>query len=927
MQNVLEYALLGLSAGGAYALVALGLVAVWRGTGVVNFAQGGIGMMSTYAFWKLYAHAGLPLWLAIGIGLATGTAISIAFYAFVGRRLVGASTTTKTLVTLGLLLMLEAIVRIAWTNQQERVPSFLVDGGTTLFGARVQYLSLVLLAVAAVLTLGLTVLFEHTRFGHVTTALQDSPLGAQALGFSPHPWGAAAWGISGLLAALAGILLSPVTALSPSALSSLVIPSLGAALIAGFRRFWLAFAVAVAAGVAQSLAIGFNVDAGLGNSIPYIVTLIALVVSGRNLPGRGTVDAPRLFHAGSGQVRPVGLIAGLALAVALVYALPDYWSDTLAVTAIFALVGLSLVVATGYAGQVTILPLGLTGASVLFAGWLSQHGAPLVVTLAGTAFAAGVVGLAVGLPGARLRGVGLTIATLALAAILETWVFNDERFLNGVQGWTMSGVTLFGVSFENAVSPQRFALLAWSILTLAGLAVASVRRSRAGRRILAMRSNERAAAACGVDVPQAKVAAFVLSTALMGLAGALLAAQSGTVGGQRFGEGFAWADTLGIISMTVLSGAGYIVGGVLTGIFAPGGVLAQVLSFSGSINDWVALALSLNLVFVLVSEPDGVVAQIMRGVARLPERLRHRAQRLVAWPRRGRMASPAFDASRIRQALSPDARQPHGKTLEIDGLRVSYGSTVVVDDVSFAVAPGEVLGILGANGAGKSSLVDAITGFVPVRAGDVRVNGADVSALAPQKRVAHGLTRTFQDHLLFDDLTVRENLATAAEPKDRLAWFTAPLGYASRRARRRADDAIEAAAAVAGVAQHLDVRAETLSLGWQARVTLARALAARPRVLCLDEPAAALSPEARQHVAGVIRRAARELGIAIVLVEHNIDVVLATCDDAIVMESGRVIARGTPAEVLQRPEVRRTYLGDPLEADAEPHHHQPRALA
>ncbi|CAG9200030.1 ABC transporter domain-containing protein [Paraburkholderia tropica] len=909
---LIDYALLGLSTGGAYALVALGLVAVYHGTGVVNFAQGGIGMASAYAFWKLHAHAGVPLWPAIGLGIAAGVTVSIAFYAFVGRRLVGASTTTKTLVTLGLLLMLEAAVRIVWTNQQERVDSFLVSGGTTLFGAHVQYLALVLLGAAVALTVLLTLLFERTRFGHATTALQDSPLGAQALGYSPHPWGAAAWGISGLLAALAGILLSPITALSPNSLSSLVIPALGAALIAGFRRFGVALAVAVAAGVAESLAIGLSIEPGLGKSIPYLVTLVALVVSGRNLPGRGTFDTPRLFRVGSGRVSPFGLALGAATLAALVYTLPDYWSDTLALTAIFALIGLAVVVSTGYAGQVSLLPLGLAGASVLFAGWLGQHGAPFGATLAGTALAAGAAGFAIGLPSARLRGIGLTIATLAIAAILETWVFTSDRFVNGVQGWRIGDISLFGLSFDNALDPRRFALLAWGVTALAALAVAALRRSRAGRRILAMRSNERAAAACGVAVPHAKIAAFVLSAALAGLAGALLAAQSGTVGGQRFGEGYAWADSLAVLSMAVLSGAGYLFGGVLAGVFAPGGALAQLLSFGGTINDWVALVLALNLVFVLISEPDGVVAQILRGVAHLPDAWRKPIRALVQWPR-VQHAQPTLDAHALRDSLSraPTDADTHTAALEVEDLRVAYGDTVVVDGVSLRIAPGEVLGVLGANGAGKSSLVDALTGFVPARAGRVRMQGVDVTARAPQQRVAHGLTRTFQDHLLFDDLSVRENLETAAEPKDAWAWFAAPFGLAPRRSLQT----VHAAAQVAGVVHHLDAAADTLSLGWQARVTLARALAARPRVLCLDEPAAALSPEARQHAIGVIRRAARELGVAILLVEHNIDVVLATCDAAIVMDAGRVIARGTPAEVLRLPAVRRAYLGDPLDAD------------
>ncbi|MCB8878021.1 ABC transporter permease subunit [Acidisoma silvae] len=912
MQQVLEYTLLGLSSGGAYALVALGLVAVYRGTGVVNFAQAAIGMASTYAFWKLHDHAGVGLWPAIALGLVTGLALSIAFYAFVGRRLVGASVTTKTLVTLGFLLMLQAIVRIIWTNQQEFVPSFLVPGGTVLFGTHVQYLSLLLVAVATILTAALTFLFERTKFGHVTTALQDSPMGAQALGFSPHPWGAAAWGISGVLAALAGILLLPITALSPGGLDSLVIPALGAALIAGFRRFWVALLIGLAAGIAQSVGIGLSVESGLAKSIPFIVTILALILSGRNLPGRGTIDAPRLFRVGSGRVSLAGLVLGVALVAIAIYSLPDFWSDTLALTAIFAVVGLSVVVTAGYAGQVSLLPLGLAGASVLFAAWLSQHGASLLLTLLGSMVLAGAAGLAIGHGAARLRGLGVTIATLALAAIIETWVFTSDFFINGVQGWTISSMTVVGVSFDNALYPRRFALLTWIVAIAAALAVAALRRSRAGRRILATRSNERAAAASGISVRQAKIAALAISAALAGLAGALLALQSGTVGGQRFGEGFAYSDSLAILSMTVLSGAGFIFGGILTGIFAPGGALAQLLSFGGTFNDWLALVLSLNMVFVLISEPDGVVAQILRVANLIPARVLASAAAILHWP--------SVDPCAVIPRQSGDLQAiAHGNgdsdadlaALVVSNLRVQYGDTTVVDDVSFTLEPGMVLGILGANGAGKSSLVDAITGFIPVRQGEVRVRGQNVTALPPHERVARGLTRTFQDHLLFEDLTVRENLETAAEPKDLKAYLLAPFGFA----RRRRQPSVLAAAEVAGVADLLETTVETLSLGWHARVTLARALAAKPAVLCLDEPAAALSPEARRHAIAVIRRAACELGIAVLLIEHNIDVILETCDAAIVMDAGRIIARGRPADVLRNPDVLRAYLGEPLESE------------
>lgn len=917
MNHLAEYALLGLTAGGAYGLIALGLIAVHRGTGVINFAQGAVGMVSTYAFWKLFAHAAVPLPAAIAAGIGTGVLVSVLFYALVGRRLVGATTTTRILVTLGLLMSLQAGVRIIWTNTPERVTPFLLPGGTTMLGARVQYLGLGMVLVVAVLTMLLTLLFERTRFGRITTALQDSPMGAQSLGYSPHPWGAAAWAIGGALAAIAGILLAPITELGPTALSSLIVPALGAALIAGFRRFWVAAAVGLAAGIAESLAIGLDVEPGLGKSIPAIVTLIALVVSGRSLPGRGTIDARRLFRVGSGHVSPAGIaIAAAVLLLALYGGLADRWADVLAVTGIFALLGLSVVISTGYAGQVNLLPIGLAGGTMLLSAWINQQGASLPITLLLGVGMAATFGAVIALPTVRTRGVGLTIATLAVAAVIESWVFRSDSFLNGVSGWVVANTSVLGLSFDNADYPQRFALLVWALVLAASLAIASWRRSRAGRRVLAARADERAAAACGVSVGGAKIASFALASALAGAAGVLLALQSGTVGGMRFGEGLTYSDSLAIIAMAVLGGAGYIAGGILAGVFAPGGVIDQLLTFSASVNDWLALLLGLNLTFVLISEPDGVVAQVLRVAKRLASRKSEQPRRILGFldlPTRAKQDEDSAWHELGSNDPETTGTAPGEPVLRIEGLGVRYGGFSAIEDVSFALRAGEVLGILGPNGAGKSSLVDAITGFVPA-SGRITVLDADLSRLPPHERARRGLVRTFQDHLLFEDLSVRENLLVAAEPKDRLGYFSSLV-----RSRERDRDPIAAAAArVAGVEDHFEERVEGLSLGWHARVTVARALAARPRVLLLDEPAAALSAEARRHVTALIRKAAHELNIGVLLIEHNLDVVLDACDEALVLDGGRVLARGEPRAVLSRDDVKRAYLGAPLGETAPP---------
>lgn len=907
MIEILNAALRGLPSGGAYALVALGLVAVFRGTGIVNFAQASLGMFATYVFWAMYADIGIPLPLAIVLGLLAGVLVAAAFYLAVGRRLLEAPQASRILVTLGLLLALEAVVRLVWTNDQRLVSPFLVSGNLVIGDTSVSVLGLVLAGVAAAVAIALALLFNRTRFGRITTAFQDSAVGAQTLGYSPATFGLITWTIGGLLAGLAGILFAPISQLSPTALGSLLIPALGAALLAGFRRFWLALVVGLGTGVLESLSFLLELPAGFSKAIPYAVTLVAVVVAGRNLPSRGSREALRLFRVGSGKVRPLVVVLGFGLVLAGIFSMSSRWVDALTVSGIYAIVALGIVVSIGYTGQVILTPLAFAAVSLLVTGIASAWGAPMLAALFLGPLVVMLIGLLIGIPAVRVRGPGLTVGTIALAALIQVMVFSYEPLFNPPEGWRIGDTVLFGITVDRIASPERLAIVVWVFVLLAALSIASFRRSRAGRRLLATRADERAAAAAGVSVRESKIAAFAISSFFCGLGGSLLAFQMGTVSkaatGTAFSE-FSWMSSLSLVALLVLAGVGYIFGGILTGLFTGGGIIMMLLSFSPEVNNWIALLFALNLVFVLAHQPDGIVGQILRS---LPGRARRESD-APALPadRSSATAAAPVDASVLSPAKPAlDRDEP---VLAVRGLGLHYGGVRAVDDVSFEIRTGAVVGVLGPNGAGKSSLIDAITGFMPVDSGRVALAGADISGLAPHRRARMGLVRTFQDNLLFEDMTVRENLKVATDPKDTLAYLSGLAGIG--RAERRDDNVVAAAAELAGVAHLLDDRVESLSLGWHARVTLARVLASRPTVLCLDEPAAALSAGARAEISAMIRTAAHTLGIAVLLVEHNIDVVLDACDEVVVMDRGRVIARGIPREVLESESVRKAYLGD-----------------
>ncbi|OUC77973.1 ABC transporter ATP-binding protein [Gordonia lacunae] len=246
--------------------------------------------------------------------------------------------------------------------------------------------------------------------------------------------------------------------------------------------------------------------------------------------------------------------------------------------------------------------------------------------------------------------------------------------------------------------------------------------------------------------------------------------------------------------------------------------------------------------------------------------------------------------------------------LEVRDLSVEIGGHRILSDVSLTVPPRTVVGLLGANGAGKSTTIDGIIGYQKTVAGTISIDGRAVDRFGAARRARAGITRTFQDYLLFEDLTVEENLLCAAEIGVRkiLARDLFRFGRPSAAALETVERVIE----THGLARYRTSRVEQLSLGWHARVNLARAAAQSPRVLLLDEPAAALSLDARHAVVDTITTLRDHDGLPILLVEHNLDVIGAVCDLVYILEDGKVVASGPTTEVLDSDEVRAIYFGE-----------------
>ena len=242
--------------------------------------------------------------------------------------------------------------------------------------------------------------------------------------------------------------------------------------------------------------------------------------------------------------------------------------------------------------------------------------------------------------------------------------------------------------------------------------------------------------------------------------------------------------------------------------------------------------------------------------------------------------------------------------LRVENLSVTYGGLRAVDDVSFTLAPGRVLGLIGPNGAGKTTTIDALTGFVPSAQGTISLHDNRIDGTSAHARARAGLVRTFQSVELFDDLSVRENLIVAAQQPRWWSMLSDALTPKRNLQRHEVGEAIE----LAGITSIADMRPPQLSHGQRRLVGVARALAARPKVVLLDEPAAGLDPSETDALGTLIRRLP-ELGIGVLLVDHDMTLVLEVCDDLVVLDFGRVIASGPPHEVRADPAVVAAYLG------------------
>jgi branched-chain amino acid transport system permease protein len=525
-----------------------------------------------------------------------------------------------------------------------------------------------------------------------------------------------------------------------------------------------------------------------------------------------------------------------------------------------------------------------------------------------SALVAAFFGVLFGAPTLRLKGDYLAIVTLGFGEIVPIVARNTPSLTNGAAG--LNGVAppnLFGYAFGVKSLPYYYLGLALVVLLI--FVSVRLRDSRIGRAWMAIREDEIAAEAMGINRAKLKLLAFGIGAAFAGMTGTFYVAKLQTA----TPEMFTFPVSVMVLVMVVLGGMGSVAGVVL------GALILQLLQswFLQDLSQWlhalgrvtgigfleqIELVQSIELIFGIIL----VVMMLYRREGLIP------AQRTVtALSYAEQTAVPSRGGICAEFAVARRSGDPTTPLLEVRGLRKAYGGIKALQNVDLTVRAGSIVAVIGPNGSGKTTLFNLITGMVKPDAGTVRLAGADITGLAPHLIVERGIARTFQNLRLFANMTVTDNVLVGTHART----ATGALGAVIRppRVRREEEEARKRALSVLAIfgnrllprVAHL---ARTLSYANRRRLEIARALVSEPALLLLDEPTAGMNPTETLELTDQIR-SLRERGITILLIEHKLNVVNEIADTVIVLDHGEKIAEGAPEEVHRNEDVLSAYLG------------------
>ncbi len=595
----------------------------------------------------------------------------------------------------------------------------------------------------------------------------------------------------------------------------------------------------------------------------------------------------------------------LAAVVVTVLLLPrfvtsNYWLNLINLSISFSIACLGLNIVLGFAGQLSLAQAAFWGVGAYTSAILTtQLGLPVWAGMFAAFFMAALCGVLLGIPTLKLSGHYLAMATIGFGIILQLILVNEIWLTKGSDGITTIPSPWIG-SLE-LKDPGAFFYVAAVSLILLSWGTIHLKNSRVGRAFMAIRENEMAAGAMGVDTTYYKVMAFALSAGYGGFGGWMFAHS-----GSHYisPDTFSFEQSVILLVMTVLGGNGSVIGSIVGATLLT--MLPEVLRF---LKDSYMMVYAAGIVAIMIFMPSGIAGLVKS----MPLTLRLRTW-WNADSRGGRQvgggASPRGTYPGKKAAFQPEDCAGSGEVLlTVKGLAKHFGGLKAVDGVDMEVRRGEIQALIGPNGSGKTTILNMLSGLYVPTAGEIILGGAAIAGKKPHAITSLGMARTFQNIRLFGELTVLENVLIGRHCHSRAGLLASILHLPSQKAeeagiRAKALEMLE----FVGLKGKEDAQANSLPYGQQRLLELARALASDPQLLLLDEPAAGLNAAETEALVDLLFQICTR-GITILLVEHDMNLVMNVSDHITVLNFGRKIAEGPAEEIEKNREVVDAYLG------------------